>query len=134
MGTVSPSTIPNSKDITGLDLCTTYWFVARAAICGADVFSPAFQLELQDAILFTLDFDLSGLGECNAWIATDNALKISAIEQTFNNTVYSMECGLILVDCFAGSALSCSANDPSLAIFRYAVVLFSFRREGYFRS
>ena len=116
-------TSSDRTDIDGLDLCTTYWFVARAATCGAEAFSTPYKLELQDATLFTLAFDLSDLEECNTWTAADNAMRINAIEQTLNSTLYSAACRLILVDCFAGSTLSCSADDQRVAIFRYGITI-----------
>ena len=121
MGAVSPNTNSNSRDIAGLDLCTTYWFVARVASCESEVFSSPYKLELQDSTIFTIDFDVSELGECDTWIVANNAMKISTIEQTLNTTVYSKACGLILVQCFAGSTLSCSTNDQSVATFRYVL-------------
>lgn len=122
MGTI-PITSSDRKDILGLDICTIYWFVARSATCGAEAFSDPFRLPLQDATVFTVDFGLRELGDCNTWIASETALKINTIEQTLNTTLYSAACQLILVDCFSGSTLSCSAVDESLAIFRYGVII-----------
>lgn len=118
MGIVTPPS-GITYDIPGLDICTPYWLVARAATCGAEANSVPFKLDLGDAALFTLDLQLQQ--ECSAWININNAMKINAIEKALNETLYDTPCKLILVNCFSGSTLTCSAKDSTYAAFRYTV-------------
>ncbi len=106
-------------DVPGLDICTQYWFVARAATCAVEAFSEPFQVTLRDTDTFVLLFDLpDSEGECDNWIIIDTIDKITGIENTLISVLDSTVCDFIRVGCFSQSTFSCEQGGNTVT-FRY---------------
>ena len=117
-----PTGAASSKqiDVNGLDVCTEYWLVARAATCAAEEFSDPFKAELRDITDFTFSFKLDGstIPRCEDWLKTQYAQNIDAVEREMTNTMNLAQCGLIQVSCFSGSAFTCNPEKPDTVYFR----------------
>ncbi len=109
----------STLDVPGLDICTRYWFVARAATCAAEAFSEASIVELRDTDTFEFVFNLSDdEGSCDDWIKGATMECVTAIENKLKAVLDSTVCGFIKVGCFDSSAFSCSDDEPKSVTFR----------------
>ena len=117
-----PTGAASSKqiDVNRLDVCTEYWLIARAATCAAEEFSDPFKAELRDVTGFTFSFKLDGsaIPRCEDWLKTQYAQNIEAVESEMMGTMNQAQCGLLQVNCFAGSAFTCNSQKQDTVYFR----------------
>ncbi len=110
-------TSTSTLEVPGLDICTQYWFIARAATCAVEAFSEPFQVTLRDTASFEFVFTLSDNdGSCDNWIKEDTMDKISAFESSLLSVLDSTVCNFIQVGCFAQSAFSCEDEDDAKTV------------------
>lgn len=105
-------------DVANLDICTPYWFVARAASCAAEAFSDPAKLELRDVTPFFFKFDLNDDSTCDDWIKIDVDGKISNTKSAMMDALDSTTCGFISVGCFANSSYTCPSPSGKTVVFR----------------
>ena len=74
-------------DLTGLDVCTPYWFMVRAATCGDAASSTPMKVDLDDTKLFELSFKLEDADRCTSFKQSENDQTVSNIEDIMNNTL-----------------------------------------------
>ncbi len=121
VGTQTVPTIGSSVsvlDVPGLDICTRYWFIARAATCAAEAFSEPSRVELRDTDTFEFIFNLfDDEGSCSDWIKVATMDKINAIETTLKAVLDSTVCGFIQVGCFDSSTFRCSDTEGKTVKF-----------------
>ena len=117
---VVPTGAASSKqyDIDGLDICTEYWVIARAATCAAEEFSDPFKVELGDVTNFMFSFELLSTTTCEDWIKIKYDENVAAMETTMMNTLDSTLCNFIRVGCFSGSAFTCDTEKQGTVYFR----------------
>ena len=121
---VVPTGAPSSRqtDIDGLDICTEYWLVARAASCAAEEFSDPFKVELRNVTDFMFSFAI--IPHCEDWVNSSCNENIISIENILKGTLTSTLCGFIQVGCFSGSAFTCNSERPNRVYFRYCLIGF----------
>ncbi len=106
-------------DIEGLDICTAYQIVARAATCADEASSDPHTIDLVDVTLLDFIVDLNGASTCTDYVQNDNGETVTNIERSMQEALLSTDCGSFSVSCFANSALECSRDNPSVIYFRY---------------
>ncbi len=109
----------STVDIDGLEICTVYQIVARAATCAEEASSDPHTIDLVDVTIFDFIVDLNGASTCNDYIDKDTGETVTNIERSMQEALLSTDCGSFSVSCFASSVLECSRDNPTVVYFRY---------------
>ncbi len=112
------SSTDNTIDIVGLDVCTPYWLVVRAATCGDESSSSPVKVDVEETTPFELNFKLEDYSSCTSFIQSETESTVTNLEQAMTDALLSSDCGVVSVTCYAGSTVTCSRSDASLVYFR----------------
>ena len=103
-------TEPGTVRIDTLTSCNSYWVTVTAVNCASRIQSQAAAIPIYDPRTFEAIIALPAGVNCNTWISTNQATKVSSLEAMIRQTLNGDVCRAPSVRCTVGSALSCGAD------------------------